>query len=85
MLDPRRRWRAARLLEMVERRGPLALQAFQDVIADHYPHLYVLISDWDETETDLGESVQPDEENPYYCKYQQVPCVIARSLIVWLG
>lgn len=38
---------------MVERRGPLALTAFQDAVEENYPHLYVLLSDWD-GETDDG-------------------------------
>ena len=42
-----------KLLEMVERRGPLALSAFQEAIEENYPHLYVLISDWD-AETEDG-------------------------------
>ena len=54
MLDPRRRYRAEKLLEMVERRGPLALDAFQEAIEENYPHLYVLISDWD-NETEFGD------------------------------
>ena len=54
MLDPRRRYRAEKLLEMVERRGALALEAFQEAIEENYPHLYVLISDWD-NETEFGD------------------------------
>ena len=52
MLDPRRRYRAEKLLDMVERRGPLALNAFQEAIEENYPHLYVLITDWDDETVD---------------------------------
>ena len=52
MSEPRPRQRAVKLLEMVERRGPLALDAFMEAIGEYYPHLYMLLID--DEEDDYG-------------------------------
>ncbi len=48
MVEPRPRHRTVKLLDMVERRGPLALDAFMEAIEAYYPHLYMLLIDDEE-------------------------------------
>lgn len=52
MGESRRHARAEALLDMVGRRGPMALQVFQDALAQYYPNLYFLLTD-DEDDSSL--------------------------------
>lgn len=50
--DPRRRQRIAVFLGLLEEKSSETFQVFVEALAEHYPHIYLKLTDWEED--DLG-------------------------------
>ena len=55
--DPRRRQRAAKLLDIIEQKKTNTYKTFLEAIEDQYPHIYLALVDWEDGDDD----VLPDE------------------------
>lgn len=48
LADPRRRDRVALFLDLVAKKGTESFKAFSEVLADQSPHLFLIMSEWDQ-------------------------------------
>lgn len=48
LADPRRRERVIMFLNMLERKSSETYEAFCEILEDHFPHLFLLLTDWDQ-------------------------------------
>ncbi len=48
MSDPRRRERASRFLDILEKKKTESYECFLEVLEEYYPHLYLSLIDWEE-------------------------------------
>lgn len=74
--DPRRRQRAAKLLDIIEQKKTNTYKTFLEAIEDQYPHIYLALVDWEDGDDDL----LPDEvEAGSPCKYMRISlCISSR-------
>ena len=54
MAPPQRRRRAVALLDIVEKKRSEEYAVFLEALSQHYPHLYLTLTDWDD-EDDVGD------------------------------
>jgi len=52
--DPRRRERVVLFLNILEKKSPETFQAFCDILSERFPHLFLLLSDWDDEDFSGG-------------------------------
>jgi len=62
MGDPRRRERVVLFLTMLESKSADTFHAFCDILESRFPHLFLLLSEWDQDDGDmwggdLGQSI----------------------------
>lgn len=47
LADPRRRERVILFLNMLEKKSTETYEAFCEILEDHFPHLFLLLTEWD--------------------------------------
>ena len=55
MTDPRRRERIMVFLTLLEHKSSETYEAFCEILEERFPHLFLLLSDWDDDDVMIGD------------------------------